>query len=202
MISRMPAHPTSPTNSYLIVITVWQNNLGHEKLSSFQASAQNAMERIDGLLFTDRDGQRLPRLAAEDSAEPRRLASFVVRTDPSESAEKLATRVKEAWIGAKQNGLNRGFDLGNGHEARGNCRTVIRQKTAAEYADAFKVVEGELSAQDQSPAVQSIAKYLQKKLNPTGRTAPAPLTPPQRSSGRPQGRGGSASRGRRSRALA
>jgi hypothetical protein len=63
-------------------------------------------------------------------------------------------------------------------------------------------VEGELSAQDQSPAVQSIATYLQKKLNPTGRTAPATLTPPRRNSGRPQGRGGSASRGRRSRARA
>lgn len=198
----MNTYPPPRINSALIVITLWQNNLAHDDLGTFQQETRQALANVRGISFTARDNGNLPQLVIENQANDKRLASYVVIKTAATNANAVASEVQRNWIGANQPGISRGFDLGNGYKARGNCRDVTDPGAQAEYADAFRVLKGERLAREPSRKVKSIVAYLEKKLNPRWVAPPSPLTPPRRSSGRPQGRGGSASRGRRSRARA
>jgi hypothetical protein len=133
----MPLIPPAK-HSGLIAVTLCQNNFGHPTLADFERDTRHVIEGVRNLSFQDSWGGPLPKVILEGKAPARRLACWVARLEHPESANALAKRLKEGWIGPNQGAVTRRMDVGNGHAPRENFAQVLGVRSAHIYASAFE----------------------------------------------------------------
>lgn len=161
-----------PLHNGLIVVTLWQNNFGHPRLSDFERHTHNTIEGVHNLSLQDSRGGPLPKVILEREAPDRRLACWVARLEQPENANALAKRLKEGWIGLNQGGITRRMDVGSGYAPRGNFTKVLGVRSTDIYASAFeelKLRTRGVAGDGAHPQAVAIADYLWKILaNPEG----------------------------------
>ena len=159
--------------SHNLIVTLWQNDHAHEKLASFERDCKTAIEKVENVSLSDTEGKLLPYRVMQSDDPPRRLSVWVVRMTKLENANSIARQIHDHWLGANQGGKNRVFDLGNGHQSRGNFRQVLHVRSARVYGAAFGVLSGEQRdgevefdklAEIEKDQAQAIVRYLNLKL--------------------------------------
>lgn len=158
----MPLIPPAK-HSGLIVVSFWQNNHGHPTLADFETETRRAIAAAGNLSLQDARGENLPKVILQGEAPARRLASWVVMLQTPESANALAKRLKEGWIGEHQAGLIRGINVGNGHASRDNYAQVYNVRHATIYGMAFEELNRRASGVvggAAHPQAETIADYL------------------------------------------
>jgi hypothetical protein len=154
-------------HSGLIVATLWQNNLGHPTPMEFERDACSAISAVGNLALSDNFGSILPSVIIQSDEANRRLGSWVARVEQLESANSLAKRIKQRWIGEYQPGVIRQFELGNGHQPRGNYANVFQVQPAAIYIEAFQELKLRASGNGRDVAslkVKAIVDHLWRLL--------------------------------------
>jgi hypothetical protein len=162
----MPLIPP-PKHTGLIVVTLWQNNFGHPSIKNFENDTLAVVEEASNLSLQDVRGGPLPHLTLQNDETTRRLASWVARLVEEESANTLARKIKNRWIGPHQPATIRGFDVGNGYSHRTNYAMVLGVLPADIYQSAFDELKRRESGNkgaNANPQANRIADYIWRFL--------------------------------------
>ena len=167
----MPLIPPAK-HSGLIVASFWQNNHGHPTLEDFEQETRMAIAEAGNLSLQGTRGGSLPNVTLQHEAPARRFAAWVLMLQQPESANAVATRLKERWMGRSQGGITRRMDVGSGYAPRGNFAKVLGVRSTDIYASAFeelKLRTRGVAGDGAHPQAVAIADYLWEILaNPEG----------------------------------
>lgn len=135
----MPYRPSPPPTR--LVLTLLQDNLGHESIQAFEGAARAALESVEGISLVTDEGKPLPHVVVQSYDPPRRLAAWVAMTNSEGSSlEQIRKRAGNAWVGQGQPGSNRQYIVGNGYSRPLAKRPIGNIYNTGIYDRAFREI--------------------------------------------------------------